>query len=114
MGVPILIIGVTFIGAGVFAAQWLPPLAPGRVGALAFVTVCVLLGVTLAIVGIHIYEIVRALDAIGASPIPGVVNKSDIVANGAAEILRDAGPVLGLAVAVYLLAPAADEPDTGI
>ena len=40
----------------------------------------------------------------------GVTNaKPDIVANGIMAMLRDVGPILGLAAAVYLLAPAPDD-----
>jgi hypothetical protein len=69
------------------------------------VTVCVLFGVTSAIIGIHIYEIIRELDAISGGQVGGSINKPDVLA----ELLQDAGPVLGLAVAVYLLAPSADD-----
>jgi hypothetical protein len=109
MGVPLTIASLTFAGAGALAARWLPALASNRVGALAFVTVCVLLGVTSAIIGIHVYEIIRELDAIGGGQIGGSINKPNILAAGLAELLQDAGPVLGLAVAVYLLAPSADD-----
>ena len=105
MGIPLIIASATFAGAGALAAQWLPPLAPNRVGALSFVTVCVLLGVAFAIVGIHVYEIVRALDALSGDDLGGSVNKPNVLAAGLVELLRDAGPGLGLAVAVYLLAP---------
>jgi hypothetical protein len=111
MGVPLMIFSVAFAGAGSMAAQWLPPLAPSRVGALSFVTVCALLAVAGALVGLHVYEIVRALDELsGNVGVP--VNKPNVLAEGLVELLRDAGTVLGLAIAVYLLAPADDHRDS--
>jgi hypothetical protein len=61
-----------------------------------------------ALIGMHVYEIVRVLDRISSSF--GGVSKSDVLASGLVDILRDTGLVLGLAAAVYLLAPADDEP----
>jgi hypothetical protein len=91
-------------------ARWLPGLAGGQVGGLAFLAVCGLLGISLALVGIHAYEIVRALDQVTSNL--GGVSKADVLANGLVNILRDTGPVLGLAFTVYLLAPSGEEDPT--
>jgi hypothetical protein len=109
MGVPIAIYLVTFAGGAIAAARLLPNLAPGRVGDVAFFLVCGLLGVALSLIAIEIYEIVRDIDKVTANL--GGVNKADVLASGLATILRDVGPVLGLAGAVYLLAPGSDDDD---
>jgi hypothetical protein len=108
MGVPILIFVVAFAVGSVGPARWLPELEDGRVGGLALTVVCGLLGVVLALVAVHAYELVRQLHqarALGLSD-----QKPDTIANGILETLRDAGPILGLAAVTYLLAPAS-EPD---
>jgi hypothetical protein len=73
---------------------------------LAFVVVCCLVGIALALVGVDVYEIVRDIDR---TTDVGGVGKADILAGGLSSILRDVGPVIGLAAAVYLLAPAKNE-----
>jgi hypothetical protein len=106
VAVPVLIFVATFAGGAMASARWLPPLALGRVGGLAFFSVCGLLGMSLALIGIHVYEIVRQLDQV----VPSLgVKKQDVLASGLETTLRDTGPVLGLAIAVYLLAPGEDE-----
>jgi len=103
MAVPILI----FVGcmvAGVFvAARWLPALEAGPVGGLAFFAVCGLAGAGLGVIGFHIYEIVETIEQrLG----PG---KGLIVGEDLHVMLYEAGLLFGLAVAVYLLAPAPPE-----
>jgi hypothetical protein len=110
VGIPILIFVVAFGVGFVVPAQWLPDLAGGRVGRLALIVVCGLLGVTVALIALHVYEIVRQLDQLGAAGLPGNT-KPDVVASGIATMLRDIGPILGLAAAVYLLAPAPIDDD---
>jgi hypothetical protein len=99
VAVPIVIAAVCF-GVGIFAAsRWLPELAPDEVGGLAFFAVCGLLGIVLALVGIHIYLIVR----VGDESLSG--GKGVLVAGELGAALRDVGTVFGLACAVFLLAP---------
>jgi hypothetical protein len=106
MAVPVLIFVATFAGGAMASARWLPPLALGRVGGLAFFAVCGLLGMSLALIGVHVYEIVRQLDQFA----PGLgVKKQDVLATALETTLRDTGPVIGLAMVVYLLAPGEDE-----
>ena len=88
------------------AARWLPDLAPGRVGGLAFVTVCLLLGAALGVIGLHAYTLIDELKHIGGESEP------EILATILRNMLLDAGTLLGLASAVYLLAPPADEHPT--
>lgn len=61
-------------------------------------------GIALALVGLHIYEIVRQLDNANLEAIAN--SKPDIVATGIIDTLAAVGPIVGLAAVVYLLAPA--------
>ncbi len=110
MAVPILIFVVGFVAGSALPARWLPELDEGRVAGVAFLVVCGLVGMVFALVALHVYEIVRQLDT--ASSL-GVGNaKPDVIANGLLAMLRDVGPILGLAAAVYLLAPAPDQDES--
>jgi hypothetical protein len=103
VGVPILIFVVGFGVGSALPARWLPDLGEGRVAGVAFLVVCGLVGMVFALVALHVYELVRQLDTAGSL---GVGNaKPDVIANGLLAMLRDIGPILGLAGAVYLLAP---------
>jgi hypothetical protein len=104
VAVPILIF-VGCMAAGVFvAARWLPALEGGPVGGLAFFAVCGLVGAGLAVIGLHTYEIVEALDR------PEVPGKGLLLSDGLRVMLYEAGLLFGVAIAVYLLAPAPLEP----
>jgi phosphotransferase system glucose/maltose/N-acetylglucosamine-specific IIC component len=109
-----VILALVFIacaGAGVAAgARWLPDLAPGPVGGLAFFVVCGLLGAALGLVGLHIFTIVEELNRFGGIDI----SKADVVATGLESMLWEAGSVFGLASAVYLLAPAAESAEESV
>jgi hypothetical protein len=107
MGVPILIFLVAFASGSVAAAGLLPELAVGRVAGFALLAVVGLAGMTLALIAVHVYEIVRQLNNAGTLGITG--SKPDVVANGLMAMLRDIGPILGLAAAVYLLAPGGED-----
>ncbi len=101
--VPALIF-VVCLCAGVWASsRWLPPLADGPVGGLAFFAVCGLLGAGLGLVGLRIYGIVRTLEE--RSRGLGVSDKGDFLASGLAGMLYDGGTIFGIALIVYLLAP---------
>lgn len=106
MLIPVLIFVVCLCAGVAAAVQWLPPLAPGSVGGLAFFVVCGLLGAALALVGLHVYSIVQALDNVGG-PFGGI-RKGEVVATGLEGLLFEAGFLSGLACAVYLLAPPAE------
>lgn len=110
MAIPILIFVVGFGAGSALPARWLPDLGEGRVAGVAFLVVCGLVGMVFALVALHVYEIVRQLDS--ASSL-GVANaKPDVIANGLLAMLRDIGPILGLAAAVYLLAPEPDQDES--
>jgi hypothetical protein len=103
VAVPILIFVACFVvGVGV-AARWLPNLAAGSVGGLAFFAVCGLIGAGLALIGVNVYEIVESVNKVGAD------NNGDFVALGLRAVLFESGSLFGLAMIVYLLAPAPDE-----
>jgi hypothetical protein len=103
--VPGLIFLVCF-GAGIVAsAQWLPELAQGPVGGLAFFATCGLLAAALGLAGLHAYSIVNEL---GHPPLEPL-GKAEILAGGLRNLLLGCGTLLGLASIVYLLAPGLDE-----
>lgn len=100
MAVPIIIF-VVCVAAGVFAAsQWLPDLERGTVGGLSFFVVCGLIGAAVGVIGLRIYGIVENVEGFSGK------FKKLAVANGLEAMLWEDGLLLGLAAAVYLLAPA--------
>jgi len=107
MGLPILIFLIALAAGGVAAAGLLPDLGEGRVAGVALLVIAGLCGMALALVAVHVYEIVRQLDNAATLGISG--SKPDVVANGLMAMLRDIGPIVGLAAAVYLLAPGREE-----
>jgi hypothetical protein len=101
--VPVVIVVLCF-GAGVFAsARWLPDLAPDAASGLAFFAVCGLLGIALALIGVHLYLLVRDWAGHSLFTASGE-DRSILVASELAAMLRDVGTVFGLAGAVFLLA----------
>jgi hypothetical protein len=108
MLLPVLI----FFGAsspGVLAgARWLPDLAPGQVGGLAFFMVCGLVGAATGLIGVHIYSIVEELNHLSGG---GGLTRGEVVAQGLRVVVYEAGSLLALAGVVYLLAPAGPEED---
>ncbi len=105
MFVPVAIF-IVCLCVGAFAgARWLPDLADGTVGGLAFLVVCGLLGAAFAVVGLRIYSIVHGLGGTSGS------FRSELVATGLNGMLWEAGSLAGIATAIYLLAPAAETTD---
>jgi hypothetical protein len=101
--VPALIFVACF-GGGVFAAtSWLPDLAEGPVGGMAYFVACGLIGASLGLLGLHVYLTVEQLER-GAFGTFGHVDGT-LLADGLTTILFDCGSVLGFAAIVYLLAP---------
>jgi hypothetical protein len=100
--VPVLIF-LAGLNAGVLVcARWLPDLAPGRVGGLAFFVVCGLIGAAVGLIGVHIYLMV---EEVGRLPVSGAFSQGVAVAAGIRGIVIDTGSLLGFAGVVYLLAP---------
>jgi hypothetical protein len=97
---PALITAVCLFAGVAAAVRWLPDLAEGAVGGLAFFAVCGLLGAALALLGLHVYLIVESLHSLG--------EKGAVFADGLQNTLWDTGSLAGLAIAVYLLAPGAE------
>jgi hypothetical protein len=97
---PVLIFLVASVAGAWACAQWLPDLAAGSVGGLAFFVVCGLAGAALGLIADHVYLIVRVVESSRAAFGPVSV----------AEELRlmafEVGSVAGLACIVYLWAPA--------
>lgn len=102
MLIPIAIFVVCLCAGVVGAARWLPPLAEGPVGGLAFFAVCGLLGAGLALVGLQIYSIVEQLNRLSGS---FGLSKAALLGSGLQNLLLEAGLLFGLALVVYLLAP---------
>lgn len=98
MLVPIIIAVACFAAGVIPASRWLPDLAEGPFGTIAFFVVCGLCGAVLAIVGIYVYLIVRDFERTAFETMT-------ITADLLAAMLRDAGTVSGLALTAYLLAP---------
>ncbi len=102
MLVPVLVFVVCFWLGVVASARWLPNLAPGPVGGVAFFGVIGLLSGALALAGLHIYSIIHELDANELH-----VDKAEIVAGGVRNLLWEAGTLAGLGLVAFLLAPEA-------
>lgn len=100
MLVSVIICVVCLVAGAAASARWLPELAPGPVGGMALCAVCGLLGMALAVVGLHIYGIVEIEDG-------GRFGRIEL-AGELMSMFTDAGPLIGLAIVAYLLAP---EPD---
>jgi uncharacterized membrane protein YhaH (DUF805 family) len=102
VAVPILVFVISLAAGAALTARWLPDLGNGRIPETAFWVTCGLAAVAFALVAVHVYEIVRLLNS---ASVGGIGNATpDIVASGITDTLRDAGPILGLAAVVYLLA----------
>jgi len=104
----LIVVAVVCFVAGVTAAsQWLPDLADGSVGAIAFFVVCGLSGAALGLIGVNVDSMVRELKEGGRGGFETL-----IVTDGLVSILRDAGTIAGLALIAYLLAPGPNRPET--
>jgi len=102
---PVLIFVVAAVVGAWACAQWLPDLAAGSVGGLAFFLVCGLAGAALGVIATHIYLMVRLAEERHLS----------FRAEGMASQLQamgfDAGTLAAFAGIVYLLAPAPEVDD---
>jgi len=103
MAVLIVVAVVCFSAGSYAAARWLPALADGPVGTIAFLVVCGLGGVAVALIGINADSIARQLEQTGLRS--GAEFEVLIVSTGLVSILRDSGTVAALALVAYLLAP---------
>jgi hypothetical protein len=98
--VVVIVVAVACFSVGILAVtRWLPELAEGPVGTMAYFVVCGLSAAAVGLVGISIEQIVRGVETSSGR------FKEFVVAGGLTSILRDAGTVAGLALIGYLLAP---------
>lgn len=104
MLIPVIICVVCLFAGAAAGARWLPELAPGPVGGMALCAVCGLLGMALAVVGLHIYWIVEMEG--GGERFAHIDLASQL-----SSMFTDAGPLIGLALVAYLLAPEPEEAD---
>jgi hypothetical protein len=103
--VVLAIVAVACFIAGMWAATtWLPALAEGSVGMLAYFVVCGLAGASVAVFGLHIWAIVNELTASSR-----FLANAEIVAAGLTSLLWESGSLAALALVAYLLAPKAPE-----
>ena len=107
MGVPILTFVVALAAGSVLTARWLPDTGSGPVGTIALAAVSGLVGITCALVAVHVCYLVQQLDQSASLDVSG--GNPEIVSNAILSTLRDAGPVIGLAAVAYLLAPGSDD-----
>ncbi len=91
-------------GAGA-TARWLPDLAPGPTGGLTLLVVCGLVGLALGDVAMHVYLMVEQADSF-AGKFDGPDAASEL-----SSMAWEAGALLALATAVYLLGPRPPEVD---
>jgi hypothetical protein len=101
--IPVAVFVVCFGGGALAAARWLPDLAPGPIGGLAFFLVCGLLGAALALLGLHVYGTVRLIEATSGSSV--FESHGEALASGLTSILFESGMISGIAAVTYLLAP---------
>jgi hypothetical protein len=107
MLVLIVIAIACFIAGVVAAAQWLPDLAEGPVGTMAFFVICGLCGAVIGLFGLGIDSMIKQAESFGRGEFEQVA-----VADGLLNILRDCGSVAAFALIAFLLAPRpSDQPD---
>jgi hypothetical protein len=90
---------VCFSGGVLASSRWLPDLADGPAGGIAFLAVCGLLGAALSVIGLEVLSTARSLEGIRGRL------DSEVLTQGLVLIMRDGGTLLGLAAIAYLLAP---------
>ncbi len=100
MAVPVVIFVVCLAGGAWASSRWLPDLAPGPLGGIAFFAVCGLLGAASAVFGLDIYSTVEDLER--GYPRLG---SSRLLAEDLQLLMWQSGVLVALAPAVYLLAP---------
>jgi hypothetical protein len=102
VAIPAVVFVACFAGGVIAASQWLPDIAGGPVGTIAYFAVCGLLGAGLGIVGLHVYLTAEAIKRDSGLPLE---DRGTILASGLLQILLDGGTVFGLAIVAYLLSP---------
>jgi len=96
-----------FIGGMWAATRWMPALAGGPVGTLAYFVVCGLAGAVVAVLGIHVWQIGH-IAKIKEGPKylheEGIIGYVD-------SLMWEVGTLAGVALIAYLLAPKAPASD---
>jgi hypothetical protein len=105
--IPVLVFFFAFLAGILAATRWLPEIDAGPVGGLAFFTVCGLIGAAVGLFGLHVYSIVREVEAASGDGPFG--SKGDVLADGIISILYESGLIFAAAVIVFLLAPREQE-----
>jgi hypothetical protein len=107
-------VGFAIVAAGCFiagtwaATKWLPPLADGPVGTLAYFVVCGLAGAVLAVVGIHVWQIGHIAKVKEG---PSYLHEESIIGY-VDSLIWEAGTLAGVALVAYVLAPKAQRPES--
>lgn len=109
LALPVVLMPLAFFAGAFLTARHAPRLAPTRTGDLAGKAVAILGGAAAANLVLNLYLAVRAAseDAFGDFD-----NRDMTVGTYLADTLWQVGLLLGIAVAVHLLAPPADDDET--
>jgi len=106
MLVLVIIAIACFLAGAMAASRWLPDLAAGPVGTMAFFVICGLCGAVVGLFGLNIDAMIKQAEGIGHG------QEQLAVAVGLLDILRDCGPLAAFALIAFLLAPRpSDQPD---
>jgi hypothetical protein len=108
MGVFAIVAVVCFIGGMWAATTWLPPLAEGPVGTLAYFVVCGLAGAVIAVVGIHVWQIGHIAKVKEG---PKYLHEEGIIGY-VDSLMWETGTLAALAFIAYLLSPKAPSSDS--
>jgi hypothetical protein len=103
MVVLVLIAVACFTAGAIAAARWLPDLAEGPVGTMAFFVICGLCGAVVGLFGLNIDATIKRAESIGQE------GEQAAVALGLLDILRDCAPIAAFALIAFLLAPRPSE-----
>lgn len=101
MLIPVVIFLLAAYAGVIVSSRWIPDLATGSAGGLAFFLVCGLVGAAAGLLSTHIYIVVEEL-----KHLPSRASQGEIVAGFLRNLSFELGSLLGFAGVVYLLAPA--------
>src|ERR1700685_118502 len=106
MVVLVLIAVACFVAGAIAAARWLPDLAEGQVGTMAFFVICGLCGAVVSLFGLNIDAMIKQAERLGQE------GEQTAIALGLLDILRDCAPISAFALIAFLLAPRpSDQPE---
>ena len=87
---------------GLATARLLPPLAANPTGRLAFVSISVLGGVVIAIIGLDVVSLIHRLEVARGH---GLLGRRELVTGTLLDLLSEAGLITAVALVAYLVAP---------